>query len=46
MALVQGALVATVHHWSKAKEVVGLPLMDAVARTLDMQLSILMGKVT
>ena len=46
VALVEGALLATVQHWPTATEVVGVPLTDALARTLGMQLSILTGKVT
>ena len=46
VALVEGALLATVQHWPKATEVVGMQLMDLLARTPGMQLSILMGKVT
>ena len=46
VALVEGALVATVQHWATATKVVGVPLTDARARTLGMQLSILTGNVT
>ena len=46
MALVEGALLAAVQHWLTATEVVGVPLSDALACSLAMQLSILTGKVT
>ena len=46
VALVEGALLARIEHWPTATEVVGVPLTDALARTLGMQLSILTGKVT
>ena len=45
VAPVEGAL-ATVQCWPTATEVVGVPLTDALARTLGMQLCILTGKVT
>ena len=46
VALVEGALRAEVQHSATATEVVGVPLTDALARTLGMQLSILTGMVT
>ena len=46
VALVEGTLLATVEHWPKAPEVVGVRLTDAIARTLGMRLSFLTGKVT
>ena len=46
VALVEGALLATVQHGPTATKVVGVPLTDALARMLGIQLSILRGKVT
>ena len=46
VALVKGALLATIQHWPTATEVVGVFLTYALARMLAMQLSILTGKVT
>ena len=46
VALVEGTLLATVQHWLTATEVMGVPLTDAIACTLGMQLSKLTGKVT
>ena len=45
VALVPGVFLATVQHGPTATKVVGVPLTDALARTLGIQLSILTGKV-
>ena len=46
VALVEGALLATIQHWPTATKDMGGALTDALARTLGMHLSILTGKVT
>ena len=46
VALVEDALLASMQHWPRATEVVGVPLTERIACTLGMQLSILKGKKT
>ena len=46
MALVEGALLATVQHWPTATEVVVIPLCEPLVHTLGAHLSVVMGRVT